>query len=132
MVGRFMEGIAVNEETLAIDLIKQVGPIPGHFLNREHTRKWWKQEHFIPKVSDRLTYPEWMGKGKKSALDYAKERLVEILETYRPTPLTQSQEEEVERILEEARKYYRDKGLISEEEMAIYRKSMKSPNYPYE
>jgi len=56
----------------------------------------------------------------------------EILATHKPTPLTPSQEEDVERILEEARKYYKDRGLITDEEMKTYRRSMKSTNYPYE
>jgi trimethylamine--corrinoid protein Co-methyltransferase len=132
MVGRFMEGIAVNDETLAVDLIEEVGPIPGHFLDKEHTRKWWKLEQFMPKAADSLTYPEWMNTGKKSCLDYARERMEEILATHKPTPLTPSQEEDVERILEEARNCYKEKGLITEEEMAKYRESMKSPNYPHE
>ena len=131
MVGRFMEGVKVNDDTLAIDLIEEVGPIPGHFLNKEHTRKWWKLEQFVPKAADRLTYPEWMQTGKKTCLDYAKERMGEILATHKPTPLTHSQEEDVERILDEARNYYRKKELISEGEMATYRESMKSPNYPF-
>jgi len=132
MVGHFLEGVTVNHETLAIDLIKEVGPIPGHFLNKEHTRKWWKQEQFTPKVADRLTYPEWMSTGKKTGIDYAKERMENILANHQPIPLTPSQEEDVERILEEARQYYKKKGMISDEEMAGYRKSMKSTNYPYE
>ena len=131
MVGRFMRGVEVSDQTLAIDLIEEVGPIPGHFLSKEHTRKWWKLEQFLPKAADRLTYPEWMKTGKKGCLNYAKERAEEILATHKPTPLTPGQEEEVERILEEARKYYRKKGLISEDEMATYRESMKSPDYPY-
>jgi len=131
MIGRFIQGIEVNDETLAIDLIEEVGPIPGHFLNKGHTRKWWKLEQFVPKAADRLTYPEWMKSGKKSCLDYAKERMEEILATHKPTPVTPSQEEDIERILEEARKYYKEKGLITEEEMATYRESMKSPDYPY-
>ena len=131
MVGRFLEGVAVNDETLAIDLMEGVGPIPGHFLNKAHTRKWWKLEQFVPKAADRLTYPEWMKSGKKSCLDYARDRMEEIVATHKPTPLASSQEEDIERILEEARKYYREKGLTSEEEMARYRESMKSPNYPY-
>jgi trimethylamine--corrinoid protein Co-methyltransferase len=131
MVGRFLEGVAVNNETLAINLIEEVGPIPGHFLGKEHTRKWWKLEQFIPKTADRLTYPEWMSTGKKSAIDYAKERMEEILATHKPTLLTSSQEEDIERILEEAKEYYKERGLISEEELATYRKSMISPDYPY-
>ncbi|MFB0521284.1 MAG: trimethylamine methyltransferase family protein [Desulfatiglandales bacterium] len=132
MVGRFMEGVTVNDETLAIDLIEEVGPIPGYFLDKEHTRKWWKLEQFVPKTADRLTYPEWMKAGKKSCLDYARERMEQILKTHKPKPLTPSQEKDVERILEEARKYYKQRGLITEEEMATYRESMRSPNYPYE
>jgi len=131
MIGRFMQGVAVDDETLAVDLIEEVGPIPGHFLNKEHTRKWWKREQFVPGAADRLTYPEWLKSGKKSCLDYAKERMEEILATHKPTPLTSGQEEDVERILEEARKYYWERGLISEEEMAAYRESMGSPDYPY-
>ena len=90
MIGRFIEGVTLTDETLAIDLIEEVGPIPGHFLNKEHTRKWWKLEQFLPKTADRLTYPEWMQSGKKSCLDYAKERMEEILAIHKPTPLTPS------------------------------------------
>ena len=112
MIGRFIEGIEVNNETLALDLIEEVGPIPGFYLNKEHTRKWWKKEQFVPKVADRLTYPEWIKTGKKDCLEYAKERMEEILSTHKVLPLTATQEEDVERILEEARKYYREKGLM--------------------
>ena len=131
MAGRFLEGIKVDDETLATDLIEEVGPVPGYFLNKGHTRKWWKLEQFMPKAADSLTYPEWMQMGKKACLDYAKERMEEILATHKTIPLTPGQEEDVERILDEARDYYRKKELISEEEMAVYRESMKSPNYPF-
>lgn len=112
MIGRFLQGVQVNEETLALDLINEVGPIPGMYLDKAHTRTWWKKEQFMPKVADRLSLPEWMESGKKSALDYAKERMEEILATHKPEPLTAKQEEDVERILEEARQYYRGKGLM--------------------
>jgi len=113
MIGRFLQGVEVNDETLAIDVIKAVGPIPGHFLNREHTQKRWKSEQFLPKTADRLTYPEWERLGEKSALDYAQERMKEILATHRVSvPLTPEQEEDIERILEKARAYYTSKGLM--------------------
>ncbi len=112
MIGRFIEGALVNDDTLAIDLIKAVGPIPGMYLDKAHTRQWWKKEQFIPKAADRLTYPEWLEKGKKSALDYAKDRVEEILATHKPKPLTPSQDEEIDRILAEARAYYKKRGMI--------------------
>jgi len=112
MIGRFIEGVEVNDETLAIDLIEEVGPIPGFYLNKEHTRKWWKKEQFVPRTADRLTYPEWIRTGKKDCISYAKERMEEILTTHKPKPLTDSQEKEIEKILEEARKYYKKKGKL--------------------
>jgi trimethylamine--corrinoid protein Co-methyltransferase len=110
MIGRFLEGVTVNDETLAIDLIKEVGPIPGFYLNKEHTRKWWQKEQFIPAVADILTLPEWIKEGKKTTIDLAKEKMEEILATHKVSiPLTASQEEDIERILAEARKFYKEK-----------------------
>ena len=111
-IGRFIEGVEVTDETLAIDLIEQVGPIPGNFLTTEHTRKWWKKEQFIPKAADREPYPEWIKKGKKDALALAKERVEEILATHQPKPLTPEQDKAIDEILEEARSFYREKGLM--------------------
>lgn len=111
-VGRFLEGIKVTDETMAVELIKQVGPIPGQYLNTDHTRKWWKTAHPIPKVADRTPYPEWIMKGKKDAFTLAKERVANILATHESKPLTYEQNEVVEGILEEARSYYRERGLM--------------------
>ncbi|MFC1908083.1 trimethylamine methyltransferase family protein [Chloroflexota bacterium] len=111
-IGRFIEGVKVTDETLAINLIEKVGPIPGNFLTTEHTRKWWKKEQFIPKTADREPYPEWIKKGKKDALTLARERVEEILATHQPKPLTPEQDKEIEEILEEARSFYREKGLM--------------------
>jgi len=66
----------------------------------------------LPKVTNRLGLPEWMESERKSALDYARERMEEILATHKPEPLTPKHKEDVERILEEARQYYRGKGLM--------------------
>lgn len=112
MVGRFLDGITVNDETMAIDLINQVGPIPGMYLDKAHTRDWWKREQFVPKVADRLSYPEWLEKGSKGAVDYARDRMEEILATHKPKPLTAQQEAEIDRILNEARAYYKEKGVL--------------------
>lgn len=112
MIGRFLQGILVNEETLAIDIIDRVGAIPGHYLGEEHTRKYWKTEQFLPKASDQLTYHEWKAVGKRSAIDYARERMEKILASHQPKPLTSSEEQEIEKILEEASKYYKKQGKL--------------------
>jgi len=132
MIRRFLEGVEVTDTTLAIDLINEVGPIPGHYLNKEHTREFWRKECFVPKVADRSSYPLFVKMGKKGALELAKERMEEILATHKvDPPLTSEQEQAIEDILKEAREYYRKKGMISDEEWAVYRKQIESPNYPY-
>lgn len=112
MIGRFVEGVEVSDDTLAVDLINEVGPIPGMYLDKEHTRKWWKKEQFMPRAADRLGIPEWIAKGKKSAIDYAQKRIEEILTMHKRDRLTPKQEEDVARILEEAWQYYREKDML--------------------
>lgn len=113
-IGRFIEGIEVTNEKLAIDLIDKVGPLPGTFLDQGHTRKWYRKEgNFVQEVADVLSYPEWIKRGKKSTFDYAKERVEKIVTTHQPTPpLSKEQDEEIDAILKEAREYYQKKGMI--------------------
>jgi trimethylamine--corrinoid protein Co-methyltransferase len=111
-IGRFIEGVEVEDETLAIDLIHEVGPVPGYYLDKEHTRNWWKKEQLIPKVADWESYPEWIKRGKKDALARARESVEEILTTHEVTPLSEHQDREIDRILEDARSYYRQKGIL--------------------
>ena len=107
---RFLEGVEVSDETLAIDLINSVGPIPGFFLDKTHTMKWWRKETFMPHAADTLPYTDWLKCGKKTALDYARERAGKLLAEYTPS-LTPEQENDLDRILEEARDFYQKKGL---------------------
>jgi trimethylamine--corrinoid protein Co-methyltransferase len=131
MIGRFLRGVEVNDDTLPVDLINSVGPIPGHFLNTAHTREWWKKEQFVPQIADRSPIPVWINSGKKAPLDYAIERMDEILKTHKVVPLPADQERAIEDILKDAREYYRKKGLITEEEWKLYQEDLSSPNYPY-
>lgn len=112
MVGRFIEGELVNSETIALDLIEKVGPIPGCYLNTDHTRKWWKREQYITKVADNLSYDEWIDGGKKNDIDYAKEIMDDIIAKHKPLPLDYEKIEELGGILKEAREYYKEKGAL--------------------
>jgi trimethylamine:corrinoid methyltransferase-like protein len=100
-------------------------------VGEDHTREWWRREYFTPRAADRLPLPEWLNKGKKDCLDYAQERLEDILATHKPARLTDAQESAVEDILKEARNYYRKRGLISESEWKTYMGVLASPDYPY-
>lgn len=114
MVGRFIQGIEVTDETVALDLIHSIGPVPGHFLDTDHTFKWWKKEQFIQTCADTLTYPEWERAGKADCIAYAKKRMEKILAGHTVTAkLTPTQETEIETIIREAEAFYKKRGDLS-------------------
>ena len=108
MIGKFVEGVKVDNETLATGLIEEIGPIPGYFLNTAHTRKFYK-EIFIPKSADMLTYTDWAEKGKKDSIDYAKERMADILKNHSVYPIPENQDKEVGKILKKAGDFYKSR-----------------------
>ena len=57
IIHKMMEGIAVDDETLALDTIQAVGP-GGNFLSQKHTRRHMR-ELFLPHFMDRRPYNEW-------------------------------------------------------------------------
>ncbi|MBL7166829.1 MAG: trimethylamine methyltransferase family protein [Dehalococcoidales bacterium] len=72
MVMRAVEGIRVDDETLAFDLIKQVGP-GGNFVTAKHTRRYMRSEHYLPDLSDRDSREDWESKGRKATWQKAGE-----------------------------------------------------------
>jgi len=65
MVMRAVAGIKVNDNTLAFDLIREVGP-GGNFVAARHTRRFMRREHYRPSLSDQNSREEWEAKGGKA------------------------------------------------------------------
>jgi len=78
MVLRAVKGIEVNDDTLAFDVIKEVGP-GGHFVSSKHTRSHMRNEHYEPTLSNRKLRERWEEQGSKDTFMRAKERVEEIL-----------------------------------------------------
>ncbi|MDY6796862.1 MAG: trimethylamine methyltransferase family protein [Actinomycetota bacterium] len=87
MVRRAIEGIRVDENTLAFEVIRKVGA-GGDFISRSHTRKNMRREHYLPQLSDRRDREDWEADGGKDAVQRAGEKVAEILDcegrTYLP------------------------------------------------
>ena len=78
MVMRAVDGIEVNDDTLAVDLIRQVGP-GGNFVAARHTRHFMRSEHYQPTVSDRNSREEWLAKGGKEIWEKASDIVKQLL-----------------------------------------------------
>jgi len=85
MAKRMMQGILVDEETLALDVIDRVGP-GGHFLVEDHTLRHFR-ENWYPRLMDRGDHASWQSKGGKRLAQVVNERVRELLATYQPEPL---------------------------------------------
>lgn len=108
MVDRFMEGIEVSDETLALDVIDNVGP-GGHFLGESHTMKNFKNEFWFPDLIDRQRYDTWTRNDGKSFGDKVKEKTRRLIENERPDVLSKETQQDIAKILEDAEKRFAEK-----------------------
>jgi trimethylamine--corrinoid protein Co-methyltransferase len=90
-------GIEVSDETLALDVIRKVGP-NGTYLAEKHTRRHMS-EIWRPGIWDRAPYDAWLTAGKRGALEAAEERAREILRTHAPAPLPAETAAELRRLV---------------------------------
>jgi len=104
MVKRIRNGIAVNEATLAVDLIQEVCSGSGLYLDTEHTVNHWRDEQYMPELADRNSYSAWIGEGEKTMIDRAVEMVNRIIESTEVPPLPPEQDKELERILKAVEK----------------------------
>jgi trimethylamine--corrinoid protein Co-methyltransferase len=86
-------GLELNEETLALDVIRAVGP-GGHFLAQQHTRNHMR--HAMVRGLAHQLGPDGRYRDPE---EVARDKVRWILENYQPEPLEQAQRAELSRIL---------------------------------
>ncbi len=96
VIHKIMQGIVVNDETLAMDVIASVGP-GGNFLTQKHTRQHMR-DIFLPQFMDRRPYSEWETK-KDDARDWALDKARKTLANHQPDILDPKISEELSRII---------------------------------
>jgi trimethylamine---corrinoid protein Co-methyltransferase len=95
----FMRGLEINEDTLALDLIDQIGP-DGDYLSTEHTLKHYREDWY-PKLFDRNNYDTWQRKGAKTLRQRARAKALKILETHQPEPLPAEVQQQLDAIVDQ-------------------------------
>jgi trimethylamine--corrinoid protein Co-methyltransferase len=98
MVNRSLSGIVVNEETLALDLIEEVGP-GGEYITADHTLQNFRKEFYLSKLANKISAGEWLEHGGKGIIENAREKVKEILKTHRPNKLDKNTEVAMDKVL---------------------------------
>lgn len=99
-VKRFMDPMVVDEESLALDVIDQVGP-DGDFMSTEHTLKNFRKDWY-PRLFNRQNFAEWQAAGSKTLRQRAQEMVVDILANHKPEPLPAGVQAKIDEIVESA------------------------------
>lgn len=89
MVRRFRQGIVVDPDTLAYDLIAKVGP-GGNYLVEMHTVNRCRTEFWQPALCDRAGLEAWMQGGRQDAVDRARQRWHKLVEAHEDPPLDET------------------------------------------
>jgi trimethylamine--corrinoid protein Co-methyltransferase len=101
-VERMMQGIAVDDERLGIDVIRKVGP-GGNFLAEEHTAAHFRSELWFPQLLDREYFQTWYDRGHPDMLRRCREMKDAVLGDHEPEPMPDDMVREVDRLLHDAR-----------------------------
>jgi trimethylamine--corrinoid protein Co-methyltransferase len=99
-IKHFIQDIEITDETLALDVIDQVG-LDGQFLKSPHTRRHFR-ERWYPRLFERDNYSGWLAKGGKTLAERAADRVEEILSTHKPKPLPGKMIQAIHAIVERA------------------------------
>ena len=99
MIKHAIGGFVVDDESLAVDVIKAVGPARD-FLTQEHTLKYVRS-HAQPELIDREKMEKWKAAGATDSYTRAAEKTRDILQNHQPQPLPERVAADIETIISE-------------------------------
>ncbi len=99
MAKRIHRAIDVNPDTLALDVIKAVGP-GGHFLDKDHTFDYFRTEFYQPRLSNRDDFVTWQANGSPQCMVTANLKVQEILNNYEAPQLPADVDKDLQKFIE--------------------------------
>ncbi len=96
---RIKQGFEIDDETLALDVIEEVGP-KGEFLTHDHTAENFR-EVWYPTLLDRRIYPQWATE-KKDMRTRVHEKTTKILDEHQPEALPADVVAKLDAVIDEA------------------------------
>ncbi|MGI9607266.1 MAG: trimethylamine methyltransferase family protein [Acidimicrobiales bacterium] len=83
-INRTVRGVEVSEDSLSVQVIKDVVYGVGHFLGHEQTLSLMQREYVYPNVGNRDSPDDWVDAGARTIEDVAHDRVTSVLETHHP------------------------------------------------
>lgn len=105
MVKFAVDGIPVNDETLAVDVIHEIGHNKD-YLSHNHTMTHMRSSQTHPKLIDRRMRVEWEEAGGKSIYERSWEKALDILQNYQPVLLPEDVQKRLAEIVAETEDMY--------------------------
>jgi trimethylamine--corrinoid protein Co-methyltransferase len=84
MAQRVVAGLEVNDETLSLDVIREVALGPGHYLGHQQTIERMETDFLYPHLADRSAPGVWEAEGSPDILQRAQEQVQQVLATHYP------------------------------------------------
>jgi trimethylamine--corrinoid protein Co-methyltransferase len=100
-IKRMVEGVLIDDDHLAVDVINQVGP-KGHFLDTDHTFERFREAFLPSELFDRTFRQDWENRGRPDVMDRVRDRIEQILKKHQVQPLSEEQLKQIKEIVEEA------------------------------
>lgn len=106
MALRLVDGVRVDDETLAFDVIRKVGP-GGHFLAEKHTLEWFRKEQYMPsELVDRQESKAWKAAGSKDIVQRARDIVKKTLKEHKPEPLASDVDRDLDNVMRDVMRHH--------------------------
>ena len=99
MVTAMLEPVTVDDATLAVEAIAEVGP-GGHFFGIEHTQQRYRSEHFRPMVSEWRNFESWDEGGRREAHQRAEDLARQLIEAHQEPAMNPERRAELDEYVE--------------------------------
>lgn len=86
MVAAFLDPLATDDDALALDAVREVGP-GGHYFGAAHTQARYRDAFYAPVLSDWRNFENWQDAGSPTAMQKANGVWKQALAAYEPPPL---------------------------------------------
>jgi len=98
MMFRALRGMIVDDETLATDLIAQVGH-DASYIKYPHTLRYYEKEHYQPRLFDKSPRGRWQSAGHARIEQVAKKKADTILSKHEVPPLDRDIRKQLDNIV---------------------------------